>query len=132
DARAAFTDLVPLVVPLAGGQMAVQHRDERLQRAGTEAALEPFDRLRRERDFRHEHDGAFSLPQAMGDGLQINFGLAAARDAVKQEGAAGVPPAELTARGGTRDGSLLICRQDAGSTFPRQKEAACAQPELSI
>ena len=87
DARAALTDFMPLIVPLAGGQMAVQNRNERLQRAGAEATLEPFDGLRRERDFRHEHDGAFSLLQAMGDGLQINFGLAAARDAVEEEGA---------------------------------------------
>ena len=141
DARAALTDLVPLIVPLAGGQMAVQHRNERLQRTGAESPLEPFDRLRRERDFRHQHDRAFSLLQAMGDGLQINFGLAAARDAVEEEGegAAGVPPAGLTARGGTRrlrkrDAGFraLHCRQDAGSTFARQIEAACAQLESVV
>jgi len=87
DARAALADLVPLVVPFAGGQMAVQDRHQRLQGARAEAALETFDRLWCEGDFRHEHDGAFALLQAMGDGLQINLGLAAARDAVEQEGA---------------------------------------------
>ena len=86
NARAALADLVPFVVALAGGQMAVQHRHQRLQRAGAEPRLEALDGLRRERDFRHEHDRALALFQRVGDGLQINLGLAAAGDAVEEEG----------------------------------------------
>ena len=86
DAGAALADLVPFIVALAGGQMAVQHRDERLQRAGAEPRLEALDGLRREGDFRHEHDGAFALLQRVGDGLEIDLGLAAAGDAVEEEG----------------------------------------------
>ena len=86
DARAALANLVPLVVPLAGGQMAVQHRHQRLQRAGAEPRLEALDGLRRERDFRHEDNRALALLQGVGDGLQIDLGLAAAGDAVEEEG----------------------------------------------
>ena len=84
--RAALANLVPLVVPLAGGQMAVQHRHQGLQRAGAEPRLEALDGLRRERDFRHEDNGALALLQGVGDGLQIDLRLAAAGDAVEQEG----------------------------------------------
>ena len=86
DPRAALANLVPFVVALAGGQMAVQHRHQRLQRAGAEPRLEPLDGLRRERDFRHEHNRALAVFQGVGDGLQINLGLAAAGDAVQEEG----------------------------------------------
>ena len=86
NARAALANLVPLVMPLAGGQMAVQHRHQRLQRAGAEPRLEALDGLRRERNFRHEHDRAFALLQGVGDGLQIDLRLAAAGDAVEEEG----------------------------------------------
>ena len=98
DAGAALADLVPFVVAFAGGQMAVQHGDERLQRAGAEARLEPLDGLRRERDFRHEHDGALALFERVGDGLQINLGLAAAGDAVQEKGADGVLPGSRVSR----------------------------------
>ena len=85
DAGAALADFVPFIVPFAGGQMAVQHGHQRLQRAGTEAGLEPLDRLRRQRDFRHQHNRALALLQGVGDGLQINFRLAAAGHAVQEE-----------------------------------------------
>ena len=119
--------------------MAVQDGDERLQRTGAKAGLEPFDRLRCERDFRHQYDGALALLERVGDGLQIDLRLAAAGDAVEEERAAGVPPAGSAARGGSRrlmernaGFRALHCRQDAGSTFPRQNEAACAQPESVV
>ena len=96
DPRAALADLVPFVVPLAGGQMAVQHRHQRLQRTGAEPRLEPLDGLRRERNFRHQHNRALALLQGVGDGLQIDLRLAAAGDAVEEEGRG--------ARGGGRGG----------------------------
>ena len=84
--RAALAYLMPLVVPLAGGQMAVQHRHECLQRARAEPRLEALDSLRRQRDLGHEDNRAFALFQGVGDGLQIDLGLAAAGDAVEEEG----------------------------------------------
>ena len=82
DPRAAGLNLVPFIVPLAFGQMAVQDRDH-LLRFG-EAALESLDRLRRERNFRDEHDGRFSAREGRTDRLQINLRLAAAGHAVEQ------------------------------------------------
>ena len=66
--------------------MRMQNRDERLQFAGTEPRLEPLDGLRRERNFRHEHDGALALFQRVREGLEINFGFAGAGDAVEKKG----------------------------------------------
>src|SRR5208282_1210400 len=89
NAGAALAYLVPFVMALAGGEMAVQHRDQRLQRPGAEPRLEALDRLRREGDFRDEDNRALALLQGMGDGLQIHFRLAAAGDAVEEEGRGG-------------------------------------------
>ena len=75
-------DVLPLVVALAGREMAVQHGDADF--LPDEARAEMLDRLRRERDFRHEDERAFSRARAPGDGLQIDLGLAAAGDAVEQ------------------------------------------------
>ena len=63
----------------------MQHRHERLQFAGTEPGLESLDGLRRERNFRHEHDRALALFERMGEGLEIDFRFARTGDAVKQE-----------------------------------------------
>ena len=54
----------------------MQHGDERLEFAGTESRLESLDGLRRERNLRHEHDGALALFERVGEGLQINLGFA--------------------------------------------------------
>ena len=68
-----------------GGQMAVQHRHQRLHAARAEPRLEPLDRLRRQRNLRHQHDRAFALLQRVVDRLQVDLRLAAAGDAVQQE-----------------------------------------------
>jgi len=60
----ALAYLVPFIVAFAGGQMAVQDRHERLEFAGTEPRLESLDRLRRERDFRHQHNRAWPRSSA--------------------------------------------------------------------
>ena len=86
DAGAALPYLVPFIMALARGEMAVQHGDERLQRAGAEAGLEAFDGLRREGNLRHEHDGALPLPQRVRNGLEVYLRLARAGDAVQEEG----------------------------------------------
>ena len=90
DACAALANLVPFIMALAGGQMAVQHRDEGLQGPGTEPRFKPLHRLRRERNLRHQHDGAFALLERVGDSLQIDLSFAAAGDAVEKEGVGGV------------------------------------------
>ena len=85
DPRPALPNLVPLVVPLPGGEMAVQHGDQCLLRPVAESRLEPLDCLRRQRNLRHEHDGALPLAKRVRDRLQIHLRLAAAGHAVQQE-----------------------------------------------
>jgi hypothetical protein len=60
----------------ARAEMRMQHRYQRLQFPGTKPRLEPLDGLRCQRNFRHEHNGAFALLQRVGDGLEIDFGFA--------------------------------------------------------
>ncbi len=45
DARASLSDLVPFVMPFAGGEMAVEDGHERLEWTGTETRFEPLDGL---------------------------------------------------------------------------------------
>ena len=85
DAGAALADFVPLIVALAGGQMAVQHRHQGLERAGAEAGLETLDRLGREGDFGHQDDRPFALLESVSDGLEVHLGLAAAGDTVQKK-----------------------------------------------
>ena len=82
DPRAAGMNLVPFIVPLAFRQMAVQDRDH--VRLRGEAALEALDGLRRERDFRDEHDRRLAARERGADRLQIDFRFAAAGHAVEQ------------------------------------------------
>ncbi len=82
DACAAGMNFVPFIVPLAFGQMTVQHGD-RVLHIG-KPALEPFDRLRREGNFRDENDGSAPAIQRGADRLQINFRFTGAGDAVEQ------------------------------------------------
>ncbi len=65
--------------------MAVQDGDERLQFAGTEPCFESLDRLRRERNFRHEHNRALALFERVGKGLEVDLRLAGAGDAVEKK-----------------------------------------------
>jgi hypothetical protein len=64
----------------------MEYRDERLQLSRAEPRLEALDCLRCECDFRHEHDRTFALLQRVRDGLQIDFRLTGAGDAVQEEG----------------------------------------------
>ena len=74
--RLAAVNLVPFVVPLAVGKVAVQHRDAFLP--GGKPALEPLHRLRRQRDFGHEHQRRLPTLECAGDSLEVNLRLAAA------------------------------------------------------
>ncbi len=49
-----------------------------------EAALEAFQPLRGQRDFRQQDQRLAVLAQAFGDGFQVDLGLAGAGDAVQQ------------------------------------------------
>ena len=82
DPRPTGLNLVPFIVPLAFGQMAVQNRDRVLRFGKT--ALESLHGLRRERNFRNEHDGGFPARQGRADRLQINFRLSAPGHAMQQ------------------------------------------------
>ena len=77
--------LMPFIMSFACRQMAVQHRDQGPQRPGAEPGLEPLHRLRCQRDFRHQHNGAFSLLERMGERLQINFGFPAPRNSMQEK-----------------------------------------------
>ncbi|MPM68295.1 hypothetical protein SDC9_115226 [bioreactor metagenome] len=81
DPDLSVPDAVPLRQPFAAGKAAVHHA-QRVAEARPEAA----HRLRRERNFRHQHDGGAPQLQRPGDGLEIDFGLARTGDAEKQSG----------------------------------------------
>src|ERR1035438_3546448 len=95
--------------------MAVQDGDERLQFAGTEPCLEAFDRLRRQRNFRHEHNRALALRERVFDGLEIDLGLAGTGDAVQKERAASILLADLIFRSAAKDGFKVE------TSFPQPK-----------
>ena len=70
----------PRARALALGEARVQHRDR-----VAEAGPEPADQLRRERDLGHQEQRALALGARLGDGAQIDLGLARAGDAAEQE-----------------------------------------------
>ena len=53
-------------------------------RPRAEARGETVEKLRRERDFRHQDQGLAAFAQRRGDSLEIDFGLARAGDAFEQ------------------------------------------------
>ena len=87
DAGAALPDFVPFIMAFAGGQMAVQNGNERLQFTGTESSFKSFNRLWRQRNLRHEHNRTLALPQRIREGLKINFRLAATSNAMQKKSA---------------------------------------------
>ncbi len=74
----ALGDASPVFVAFDVAQMAVQYGD------AIEAGAETTDGLRREADFGHEQDGLPSEADDVFDRLDVNFGLAAAGDAVDE------------------------------------------------
>ena len=87
NAGASLPDFVPFIMAFAGREMAVQNGYQGLHPAGAEARLESFDSLRGEGNLGDQDDGALALLQSVGEGLEINFGLAAAGNTVEEEGA---------------------------------------------
>ena len=82
DPRPPGMDLVPFIVALAFGQMTVQNGNDFVQLGKT--AFEALDCLGGERNFRDENDRTFAALERSPDRLQIDFGFAAAGDAVQQ------------------------------------------------
>jgi hypothetical protein len=85
DPSAALPDLVPLVVTLPSGQMAVEHRHQGLVFAGRKAGFEALDGLRGEGNFRHQHNRAATAVHRFGNGLQVDLGLTAAGDTMQKK-----------------------------------------------
>ncbi len=71
-------DLLPIAVPGRLRQAAVQHGHLR------ETRDEPLDRLRGQRDLRHEHHRLLPPCHRLGDEAQVNLRLAAAGHAQEQ------------------------------------------------
>jgi hypothetical protein len=98
DRRLAGGDPLALVTPLGLGQRRVQDGD-----AVAEAEPEAAERLRRQRDLRHEHDRAAAPRERRFAGADVHLGLAAPRRAVEQE----VPAARLEQLRDARERALL-------------------------
>jgi hypothetical protein len=81
DARFSGNALAPGREPLGIGERGVQHRHRRI-----EALAETRDQLRREPDFRHQHQRALTASQRVVRRMEVHLGLAAAGDAIQQEG----------------------------------------------
>ena len=78
DRHRPLGDPLPMPMPLGVAQMAVQHGHR------AEPLAKPLDRLRRQADFRHQHD---RLPPEMDhllNRLDVDLGFAAAGDAVDE------------------------------------------------
>ena len=94
DPRLAAGDAVALVAPLGLAERRVEDRD-----GVAESLPEPADRLRRERDLRHEHDRAEPTVERRLAGLEVHLRLAAPGRADEEEmrRAALVEPATIRA-----------------------------------
>ena len=77
-------DASPFIQPLGVAESAMQQRDPARETPGV-----AFQRLWCQRDFGNEHDATLSPRQRRGQRLQVDFGLAAAGDAMQQKHLAG-------------------------------------------
>ena len=82
--RLAANEPLPFRRALRAGDPRVHDGDD-----VAEPRLEPLERLRRQRDLRHEHDCAASCGERVGDRVQVHLGLAGAGHAVQQQTRAG-------------------------------------------
>ena len=81
--RLAADDPLPLVPPLGLGEAGMEQRDP-----VSEARDEAAERLRRQRDLRHEHDRAAARGEGGLAGADVDLGLAAAGRAGEEDVAA--------------------------------------------
>jgi hypothetical protein len=100
--RARADDHPGLAAPGGGpdpGALAVgQTRVQRVHRHA-EAAAEALQGLRGQADLGHQHQRLLPRRQAIGDGVQVDLGLAAAGDAVEQRGREAAARAQAVPRG---------------------------------
>ena len=82
NAGVAGMDFVPFIVAFAFREMTMQNRNHIL--CFGETALEAFDRLRRQGNFRNEDDRAATAFERRSDSLKINFSFSATGYAVQQ------------------------------------------------
>ena len=94
----------------------MQHRERR-----GEARAKAADELRGEPDFRHQDERAAARGEYLRDELQIHLGLAAAGDAVQDEGAEAAPGAAHR-----RDGACLLGVELEAATERLRVDGACA------
>ncbi len=78
DRHAAAGNLFPVAMPLSVAEVAVQHGN------GAEPLAKPGHRLRREADFRHQHDRLPAVADHFANRVHVDFRLAAAGDSVHQ------------------------------------------------
>ena len=117
DGRLALDDPLPLVPPLGLGQAGVEQRD-----AVAEARAEAAERLRGERDLRHEDDRAAAGRERGLAGADVDLGLPAAGRAGQEDVAAA----------GSRAGSSI--RSSARSCEPDSCAGAgsAARPAVAV
>ena len=118
DTGLAGDDPLPLVPPLGLREAGVQKRD-----AVAEARAEAAERLRRERDLRHEDDRAAARGERGLAGADVDLGLAAARRAGEEDVAAAAPeqaldPLRARAPATRRDGRARARRREPTSRPP--------------
>ncbi len=113
DVGAAFMDLIPFVMALAVGEVAVEHGDA-LAALG-EAGLEALDGLRGEADFGDEDERGLALLEDPGDGLEIDLRLAAAGDTVEEHGLARPRDFQCVTRTWSRAVVLFVGQGERGA-----------------
>ena len=121
NARRTVPATQPGGQPLLVAQTGMQHID------GPVTALEAGDGLRRQDDFRHQHQRLLAVGEHLADHLQIDLGFAAAGDALQQVGG---EPAQRTVVAGNHP--LLVWGQRQGplqfvGTLPRPEGALLDQ-----
>ena len=102
--RMAQGYLLPEPMPFGCGQAAVQDGD------GLKPRREPSNRLRRQRDLRHQHDCLLAALHHFANALQVNFRLAAASDA--QQKVDGKPASGNAREHGVVDLLLIFVQRD--------------------
>ena len=111
---AALADHVPLIEALAGREARVQDGH-----VVSEAATKAPHRLRRERDLGDKHDGTAPARELALDGVEVDLGLARARDAVDEHD---VADSRVCRPGDGGERSLLAVREASRPRRPRARE----------